>query len=161
MAPFTHCSPDRPGRFHDGTFGAFYAANSFETAVAETVHHAAKFLAATDEEPGWIADMHELMGTLDAVLSDIRGGGFGALLDPSSYAVSQAFARERRGENANGIVYPSVRQAGGECFATFWPDVMATPVQGRHISYHWDGTSIDLIRELTLRGNGPVYRLER
>src|SRR3546814_12996721 len=21
MAPFTHCSPDRPGRFHDGHFG--------------------------------------------------------------------------------------------------------------------------------------------
>src|SRR3546814_10144429 len=25
MAPFTHCSPDRPGRFHDGHFGAYYA----------------------------------------------------------------------------------------------------------------------------------------
>ena len=34
MAPFTHCSPDRPGRFHDGHFGAYYAAKTFETAVA-------------------------------------------------------------------------------------------------------------------------------
>ena len=26
MAPFTHASPDRPGRFHDGTFGVLYVA---------------------------------------------------------------------------------------------------------------------------------------
>lgn len=38
MAPFTHVSEDRAGRFHDGTYGAFYAADSFETALFETIH---------------------------------------------------------------------------------------------------------------------------
>lgn len=161
MAPFTHCSPDRPGRFHDGMFGAFYAADSFETAVAETVHHTSIFLAATNEEPGWISDQRELIGVIDADLVDIRKGNFDALLDPNSYVASQAYAREIRQEKGDGIVYPSVRQAGGECFAAFWPDVMEAPVQGRHISYHWNGAYIDLIRELTLNGDGPVYRLER
>ena len=75
MAPFTHCSPDKPGRFHDGHFGAFYAADGFETAVAETVHHMAIFLAATAEAPGWIADMRELTGAIDAELADVRGAG--------------------------------------------------------------------------------------
>ncbi len=159
MSPFTHCSPDKPGRFHDRTFGAFYGADSFETAVAETVYHTAKFLSATDEAPGWIADKRELTGAIDADLIDIRAGGFDEFLDPDSYDASQGFAREARDGNAAGIVYPSVRQVGGDCFAAFWPDVMARPVQGRHIKYHWDGVRIDLIRELTSMGDGRVYRL--
>src|SRR6185369_17082191 len=35
MAPFTHCSTDRPSRFSDGTYGVYYAASTFETAIAE------------------------------------------------------------------------------------------------------------------------------
>ncbi|MGI9462626.1 MAG: RES family NAD+ phosphorylase, partial [Aestuariivirgaceae bacterium] len=53
MAPFVHCSPDRPGRFHDGTFGAFYAGESFETALFETVYHTGRFYQATADAPGW------------------------------------------------------------------------------------------------------------
>ena len=56
MAPFVHVTPDHKGRFHDGTFGAFYGADDFETALFETVHHTQLFCAATDEAPGWIAD---------------------------------------------------------------------------------------------------------
>ena len=33
IAPFVHPSTDRPGRFHDGTFCAYYAANGCETAL--------------------------------------------------------------------------------------------------------------------------------
>lgn len=160
MSPFTHCSTDNPGRFHDGEVGAYYAANSFETAVAETVYHTIKFLAATQEEPGWIAEKRELIGSIDAELIDFRGGNYQELLDPVSYVASQEFANRVRGQGANGVVYPSVRQPGGECFAAFWPDVMSIPVQGRHISYHWNGTRVDYIRELALDGSGPVYALD-
>lgn len=45
IAPFTHCSPDRPGRFRDGSFGAYYAARNFEAAVAEVTHHQSRRLA--------------------------------------------------------------------------------------------------------------------
>lgn len=160
MSPFTHCSIDRPGRFHDGTFGAFYAANGFETAVAETAFHTAAFLAATKEAPGWIAAKRELIGSIDTDLVDIRGEGFTVLLDPDSYLASQDFASNLRAGNADGIVYPCVRHDGGECFAAFWPDVMSVPIQGRHFGYHWNGERIDLIREMTLEGDGKVYRLE-
>lgn len=153
MAPFVHASPDRPGRFHDGTSGAFYAANTYETALFETVHHKQKFCAATAETPGWIAEMRELIGKIDAVLVDVRGvsgdpARLDPLLDPDNYTAAQAFARETRAAGSNGIVYPSVRHDGGECFAAFWPDVMAVPVQGRHIAYHWNGERIDRIRDL-------------
>lgn len=160
MAPFTHCSPDKSGRFHDGGFGAYYAAKEFETAVAEVTYHQAERLADSRDEPGWISDMRELVGPVQADLVDIRGEGFGALLAPDDYAPSQIFARQHRDAGVNGIVYPSVRNPGGECIAVFWPDVVAPPVQGRHFRYHWNGTRIDMIHELRMDGKGPIFRLE-
>ncbi len=155
MAPFVHVTPDHQGRFHDGTFGAFYGAESFETALFETVHHTQLFCAATDETPGWIADKRELIGKLDAVLTDIRKG-FDDLLDPDDYVRSQAFARERRADGANGIVYPSVRNPAGTCFASFHPDVVSAPAQGRHITYHWNGGKVDMFKVLS---DGSVYAI--
>ena len=52
MAPFTHVSMDRPSRFTDGSFGVLYAADAFETALFETIHHHARFMLQTAEEPG-------------------------------------------------------------------------------------------------------------
>ncbi len=153
MAPFTHISPDYQGRFHDGSYGAFYAADSYETALFETVFHSQKFCAATRETPGWIADKRELIGHIDAVLVDVRTG-YASLLDAYDYTAPQAFARAERAAGAEGIVYPSVRNPGGICFAAFYPDVMSAPVQARHLSYHWDGKRIDMIRDL---GTAAVY----
>lgn len=153
MAPFTHISPDYQGRFHDGSYGAFYAADSYETALFETVFHSQKFCAATRETPGWIADKRELIGHIDAVLVDVRTG-YASLLDADDYTAPQAFARAERAAGADGIVYPSVRNPGGTCFAAFYPDVMSAPVQARHLSYHWDGKRIDMIRDL---GTAAVY----
>jgi len=158
MAPFVHASPDNPGRFHDGSFGAFYGASRFETALLETVYHRDRFYAATAEAPGWLADMRELIGIIDAGLTDIRGGGFADLLAPADYTASQAFAHALRNEGGDGIVYPSVRDGAGECFAAFFPDVMEIPVQGRHFSYHWNGSRIDLIKDYS--DGRPVYQIE-
>ncbi len=152
MSSFTHVSPDRPGRFHDGTFGAHYAARAFETALFETVHHRGRFCAATDEAPGWIADMRELVGSVDAKLVDLRDDGHAHLLHPDDYAAPQAFARQVIADGGDGIVYPSVRHASGTCLAAFYPDVVSIPVQGRHLTYHWDGERIDKIR---IHGSKP------
>jgi hypothetical protein len=159
MSPFTHCSPDKAGRFHTGHFGAYYAADRFETALAETIHHKAIFFTDTATEPGWVSDMRELTGAIDANLVDIRGGGFDDVLDPGSYAASQGFAVAARDEGALGVVYPSVRDAGGECFATFWPNVPTIPAQARHLRYHWNGERIDMVKELNLAGDGQVFRI--
>lgn len=157
MAPFVHASPDRPGRFHDGTFGTYYAARTFETAVAETAFHKGVFFASTVERPGWLAQMRELVGAVDNAFHDIRGAGaFAGYLDPDSYDASQAFARTLRSNGSSGVVYPSVRDAGGECVGAFWPDVVGPPVQGRHLGYHFDGETIDLVRD---EASGDVWRL--
>lgn len=148
MAPFVHISPRFQGRFHDGSFGAYYAANRFETAVAETTYHRARLYADTDERPGWFSQFRELVGSIDARVHDIRGRGeFEACLAPESYVASQALARELRAEGSNGLVYPSVRDPDGQCVAAFWPDVVTIPVLGRALAYHFDGEQIDYIRD--------------
>ena len=157
MAPFVHVSPDWAGRFHDGTFGAYYAARTFETAVAETAYHKGVFYASTAEAPGWIAQMRELVGAVENGFHDLRREKtFADCLDANGYDASQVLARSLRAAGSNGIAYPSVRDAGGECLAAFWPDAVGLPVQGRHLSYHFDGEEIDLVRD---EGSGDVWRL--
>ena len=159
MAPFVHVSPDRPSRFADGTFGAYYAGDRFDVAVFETVHHHGRFMAATAEPPGWTSDFRELVGALDARLHDLRGDDrFAACLDAHDYAPAQALARRLRAVGSDGVVYPSVRYPEGHCVAAFWPDVVGIPVQGRHLSYHWDGETVDLIKDLATREVFAVRR---
>lgn len=153
MAPFTHASADWPSRFADGTFGAYYAGDAFEVALAETIHHHQRFMAATDEPPGWTSHFRELVGTLDAELHDLREG-FGKCLDPDNYEAGQAMARTLREAGSDGVVYPSVRQPGGTCVAAFHPDVVGVPAQGRHLSYHWNGGVVDQVQDLS---TGVVY----
>lgn len=157
MAPFTHISPDRTGRFNDGRFGVFYAGNSFETALFETVYHMQNFYAASDEPAGWLTDFRELIGSIDAVLTDVTGDGFSDLMNPDAYSASQGFAREIKEQGSDGVVYPSVRNPDGMCFAAFYPDVMSIPIQGCHLRYHWDGARVNMIKNLD---DGSLFEIE-
>jgi RES domain-containing protein len=159
MAPFTHISLDWQGRFNNGTYGAYYAANSFETALFEVIHHRAKFFSATNEVAGWITDQRELVGKIDVELVDIRGDGYAELLDPDHYDKSQVFASEVRALGENGIVYPSVRDQGGECFVVFYPDVISIPKQGKHLSLYWNGERVDKVKVYHASGN-KIYDVE-
>jgi len=148
MAPFTHVSPRRTGRFNDGNFGAYYAANKFETAVAETTFHNANLFSDTNERPGWFSQFRELVGAIDADIHDIRGADrFSDCLNPDNYAQSQKLGAGLRAADSNGIAYPSVRDKQGECVAAFWPGVVSIPVIGRSLAYHFDGEQIDFVRD--------------
>lgn len=144
MAAFCHISTDRPSRFSDGRYGVYYAGNRFEVALHETVFHFERFMRAT-EEPAAQADFRELIGRVDAELHDIRNDPrFAGLHDPNDYTASQALARDlRNSQNSDGIVYRSVRYAGGDAVAAFWPDVVDIPVQGRHLRYRWNGERVN------------------
>ncbi len=150
MAPFVYVSEDWSGRFHDGTFGAYYAAESFETALEEMRHHRAEIYRAAGDAPGWFSQFRELIGSVDCAFHDLRGAAeHEAFLNPDDYSASQRLARELRGDGSNGIVFPSVRRPGGECVAAFWPDVIGVPRTGRILSYHFDGERIDYVRDET------------
>src|SRR4051794_20740815 len=72
MAPFTHASTDRPGRFSDGSFGVLYAGDRFEVALFETVFHHQRFMARTAEAPGWTSQFREIVMDIGADLHDLR-----------------------------------------------------------------------------------------
>ena len=84
MAPFTHASLDRPSRFTDGSYGVLYVANGFETALFETIHHHARFMARTAEASGWTSQFREIVLSIEASLHDLRGADAAnkAVLDP-------------------------------------------------------------------------------
>jgi RES domain-containing protein len=146
MAAFTHLNADG-SRFSDGRWGVFYAAHKVATAVEETVFHREKFLAATAEPPLDI-EMRCYASAISGRLHDIRGGWPEAHA-PDSYAASQALARRLRDGGSNGLVYDSVRDAGGECVGLFYPDLAAPCVQSQHFIYRWNGERIAAVLEVT------------
>jgi len=147
MAAFTHLNATG-SRFTDGTYGVYYAARTIETAVAETVYRRERFLAATAEPPIEI-DMRSYATDIDARLHDIRGcqDSLPTIYDPdpNRYAPAQALARELRTDGSNGIVYDSVRHAGGQCVAVFRPRALRPVVQGLHYCFVWDGEAIGAV----------------
>jgi hypothetical protein len=158
MAPFTHVSRDRPNRFTDGSYGVLYVAERFETALLETMHHHACFMARTHEAPGWTSQFRELVLDVDASVHDLRGAesALARVLDPDDYRESQALAAGLRAAGSDGVVYPSQRDAGGQCIGLFYPDCAGNVIQGRHLDYHWNGDRVDLYRDA---GSGEVYRV--
>ena len=159
MAPFTHVSTDRPSRFTDGTYGVLYLARRFETALLETMSHYARFMMQTKEAPGWVSQFRELVMDLDAMLHDlcVKDPAVAPVLDPDSYVESQALAKALRTAGSDGLVYPSLRDATGQCAGLFYPDLARNLVQGRHLDYHWDGTRVDLYREA---GTRKIFRVD-
>lgn len=155
MAPFTHISTDRPSRFSDGRYGVLYIGDGFETALFETAHHHARFMATTAEPPGWTSQFREIVLDVSAPLHDLRSGQ-DAVLSPNDYGAGQALGAQLHAAGSEGIVYPSVRRSGGICVGLFYPDRASSPVQGRHLDYHWDGARIDMVRDA---GSGQVYRI--
>ena len=135
-----------------------YVARSYETALFETLHHHARFMARTAESAGWTSQFREIILKVDADLHDLRAdtAAFGLCLDPDNYEAAQQLAATLRRSGSEGIAYPSVRQAGGECVALFYPDCASSPLQGRHLDYHWNGKRVDLVRDA---GSGAVFRV--
>jgi RES domain len=148
MAPFTHISADRPSRSSDGSYGVLYVGREFETALFETMHHHARFMADTGQEAGWASQFRELLMDVRATLHDCRElPPDDPVLSPDDYTASQPLAASLRRAGGDGIVYPSVRNPGGECVGLFYPDLATRPRQGRHLDYHWNGARVDLYRD--------------
>ena len=149
MAAFTHTSRHCPSRFSDGSYGVYYAANTLETAIEETKHSRARFLAYTHEDAGEIA-MRVYTGKVTQPLHDIRDDSYAHLHNPDDWSASQAFGLTMKTNNSWGIVYRSARVPGGECIAVLRPTAVSIPKQGAHLSYVWDGEQIVNVYRKTL-----------
>ncbi len=137
MAAFCHPAPGG-SRFNDGDRGAWYAARALTTAHAEVIYHRSQEFAeigVSDSE----VQMREYLADFSNTFHDLRADvpGYRPFYRPDSYAPGQALAKSLLEQGANGVVYRSVRDPGGECIACFRPRLVKNVRQGRHFIYRW------------------------
>lgn len=149
MAAFTHRNP-RGSRFSDGSYGVFYCAKTALTSIAETRYHSALFMAATREPPMRL-QMRLYTVDVSGSVTDLRAAARSQpdLVDPENYSAAQALGRTLRNEGALGILYPSVRHAGGECVAAFRTSLLNNCVHTAYLEYNWNGSAIDAAFEVS------------
>lgn len=132
LAAFLHVSPTG-SRFNGPDLGAWYAAADLRTAVAEVGHHLRREVIASRRR--------ELRRTYRAYSArligdylDIRGETTARpdLYAPDSYVASQAFGEAARKAGENGLLFASVRLAGGENVAAYRPRNVLDVVQTDH-----------------------------
>ncbi len=79
----------------------------------------------------------------ESAVDDLEGAAAQRGHAPDAYAAAQAYAAEIRAVRVNGVAYPSVRHAGGQCIGAFRPRAVGIPHQERHLKYRWTGEGVD------------------
>jgi len=138
-APFCHPHP-LGSRFNGPERGAWYAAFDVETSQAEVAFHKTVQLA----EIGRFEDSvtyDDYLADFSASFHDLRRArGFRECLDRDSYVASQALAEQLLEDGSLGVIYPSVRRAGGTCVACFRPALVSNVRRARSYRFTWAGT---------------------
>ena len=148
MAAFCHPHP-RGARFSAAERGAWYAARTLETALAESIFHRTNELVEVGSFETRM-QMRLYHADVSGMFHDLRGERrrFAAAYDPGSYAASQQLARALFTDGANGIVYESVRHEAGECIACFRPALVRNVRVAAHYEYVWEGRREPRVRRL-------------
>jgi RES domain len=142
-AAFCHAHP-LGARFNGPDRGAWYAAFDLATSKAEVAFHKSVQLA----EIGRFEDSvtyDDYLADFSASFHDLRPAtrgrtrGYQTYLDPGSYVHSQALAEQLLEAESLGVVYPSVRRAGGTCLACFRPALVANVRRGKTYRFTWRG----------------------
>ena len=139
-AAFCHPHP-LASRFNGPQRGAWYAAFALETSQAEVGFHKSVQLA----EIGRFEDTvtyDDYLADFSAEFHDLRSpaAGVRAYLDPDTYVESQALAERLLEAESLGVIYPSVRHAGGTCVACFRPALVTNVRRGKTYRFTWEGT---------------------
>ena len=152
MAAFTHLNPDG-SRFSDGSYGVFYCTRERETAIAETRYHSALFMGATNEQPMRL-QMRLYSVKVNGEVVDLRSAAASepAIVDPNDYAYTRKIGRKMKEAGAQGILYPSVRQPGGECVAALHTGILRECLHAAYLEYNWTGRDIDAVFEVSQIG---------
>jgi hypothetical protein len=148
-ASFCHANP-LGSRFNGPDRGAWYAGFDVATSQAEVGFHKSVQLAEIQVFEDSVT-YDDYLADFSAAFHDLRSGRgkWRACLDPASYVESQALAERLLGEGSLGVVYPSVRHAGGTCVGCFRPALVDNVRRGQTYRFTWSGEP------------APVVTLER
>jgi RES domain-containing protein len=141
-AAFAYARPRGLNRFNGPERGAWYAALALPTALAEVTHHLTGHLAETgifEAEVDYV-EMHAAFAGAFLDLRDAAPPPACLHPDPAiGYPAGNALAAAVMAEGHNGILYPSVRDAGGSCLVALWPHAVQSPAQGAVWRLRWSG----------------------
>jgi hypothetical protein len=148
MAAFCH-PPPGGSRFSSEERGAWYAARSIDTALAESAFRRTQELHEVGAFETRV-EMRVYLADFRARFHDVRASkrAWNALYNPDDYSAGQALARTLVDDGSNGIVYRSVRHEGGECLACFRPALVKNVRSGGHYEFRWEGRERPRIRML-------------
>jgi RES domain-containing protein len=144
MAAFLHASP---GRFNTDFLGAWYAGFALQTAIAEVAHHLRRETIARGEKM-MARKFREYHATLAGSYVDLRDNPIPEVLDPQRHVAGQSYGEEMRQSGGTGVIYPSLRHAGGVNIVGFRPRNVLDVVQCAHFEVTVSAASkaIDVVR---------------
>jgi hypothetical protein len=143
-AAYTYPRPEG-SRFNDGERGAWYCAFEPETALAEISFHKTVEYAEIDRFDDSVS-YQTLLADFTSTFHDLRGtSGFEEALAPDSYIASQALAATLLDSGSMGIIYPSVRRAGGTNLACFRPALVGNVRKGQAYRLTWAGSPTPVV----------------
>lgn len=143
-AAFAH--PGEGARFHDRTYGCWYAADRVGTAYAEVAHHRVKVWLAegiTDE----LAEYTDYTcGVRDPITDAELDPAYQAALaaDPDDYTCSQEMARRLRHAHVRGLTYLSVRRPGHRNVALLFPEAVEHVLLDQRYVIEWQGEQVGI-----------------
>ncbi len=151
LGPFTHIN--RSGsRFSRGEFGVLYAAETMDTALAETHYHQQRYFQT--QVHGLKYDRIvmrglklKFSGSLINICSPrIEQYGW---YDADDYSAAQTFGDLIKQADRDGVWYDSVRRPGADCYALFSPHLVKSVLQTQHYEFVWNGQRIDSVVQLS------------
>jgi len=140
-ASFVYARPREPNRFNGPDRGAWYAALDVATCLAEVAFHMTEFLARTGSFDATV-DYVEMHASLAGEYVDLRQrpGHISLHPDPAiGYPAGNLVAAAARAPGLNGVVYPSVRHAGGTCLVALRPNAVQSVAMGDLHRLAWRG----------------------
>jgi len=150
-ASFAYAKPREANRFNGAERGAWYAALDLDTCLAEVRHHLTEALAQTGVYEA-VVDYAELYASFAGEFVDLRPHSDHMCLHPEKgvgYPAGNALADAARARGLNGIIYPSVRHAGGTCIAALFPHAVQSVAQGDVYRMTWRGAPEPVIEKVS------------
>lgn len=129
-------------RFNGAGRGAWYCSYDTLTSVAEVGFHRTRelgYIGVYADEARYV----ELLADFIGDFPDLDGEVDCPALNPDpavGYPQGQALAARLRREGHRGLLYPSVRRAGGRCFVAFDPGIVQNVRPGASWTLIWRGT---------------------
>lgn len=140
-AAFSYTRP-AGNRFNGGDRGAWYCSYAVLTSAEEVGFHRTRelgYVGIFEDEARYVELLADFIGDFPDLDGEV---GHAALnTDPDiGYPEGQALAAALRREGHRGLLYPSVRHAGGRCFVAFDPGIIQNVRPGASWKLTWNGT---------------------